>query len=210
MPLKMYLSLIVILFTVIESLDSIYHKRCVCMKWVEILQCTDLDLADYSQFRGSMTWIRKAAFTTSVDVKSANSKSDITLKVTTAVFYEYLSVMHEQSTSSSLKGSGYLYLLLVGIIWIVLTLIIATTCYLVYKCSWKKKVCRKGKTFPKKTDNDWESETLCDQFENLGVNLTAPPPPPTSGFLRRQPSENIWISFLNNIFGLKTYFSPNF
>ena len=66
MPLKMYLSLIVILFTVIESLDSICHKRSVCVKRVGILQCTNLDLVDYNTFRGSMTWIKIAVFTTSV------------------------------------------------------------------------------------------------------------------------------------------------
>ena len=91
----------------------------------------------------------------SKDVKSANSKSDITLKVTTAVFDGYLSVMHEQSTSSSLKASGYVYLLLVGIISIVLTLVIATTCYLVYKYCCKKKVCRKRRTIAKKTDKSY-------------------------------------------------------
>ena len=60
MPLKMFFSLIVILFTVIESLHSICHKRCVCMNRVGLLQCTDL------MFRGSMTWIKTAVFTTSV------------------------------------------------------------------------------------------------------------------------------------------------
>ena len=206
MPFKMYFSLMVIFFTVIESLDSICHKQCVCLKRVGLLQCTDLDSADYSSFRGSMTWIKAAVFTTSVvdtklliqyapnlkgiklhncvivscnlngcpeanlpaeqsstqitnnedidipskDVKTANSKSDITLKVTTAVFDGYLSVMHKQSTSSSLKASGYLYFLLLGIISIVLTLVIAATCYILYKYCCKKKVCRKWKTVPKK------------------------------------------------------------
>ena len=122
----------------------------------------------------------------SKDVKTANSKSDITLKVTTAVFDGYLSVMHEQSTSSSLKASGYLYFLLVGIIAIVLTLVIVATCYILYKYCCKKKACRKRKTVAKKTDNDpgFESETLFDQNDNLGLGLnpTAPQPPP--GFLR--------------------------
>ena len=160
MALKMYLSSIVILLTVIESLDSICHKRCVCMKRVGLLQCTDLNSVDYSTFRGSMTWIKTAVFTTSVvdtklliryapnlkgiklhncvivscnlnrfpevnlsaeqsltpiensedmdipskDVKSANSKSDIKLKVTTTMLDGYLSVM--DGTEYFLKFEG--------------------------------------------------------------------------------------------------------
>ena len=120
----------------------------------------------------------------SKDVKSANSKSDIKLKVTTTMFDGYLSVMDEQSTSSSLKASGYLYLLLVGIISIVLTLVIATTCYLVYKYCCKKKVCRKRRTFPRNPDSDGGSEsgTLFDEYENLGHNPTPPPPSPSRFF----------------------------
>lgn len=140
MSFKMFFCMLVVLFAVIESLDSICHKQCVCMKRVRLLQCTDLDSVDYSTLRGSMAWITSAVFITSIidtdllvayvlnlkgiklhncfivtcnlngcpnpnlpagesptpttnyrdipskDVKSSSSKSDISLKVTTAFF----------------------------------------------------------------------------------------------------------------------------
>ena len=64
----MILYLLVILFHIIGSMsmDNACHKKCVCMKWVRLLQCTDLNPAEYSTFTVSMLWVESAVFTTSI------------------------------------------------------------------------------------------------------------------------------------------------
>ena len=62
----MFVYVLVILFPIIGSMDSVCHKQCVCMKWVRLLQYTDLNPTEYSTFTVSMLWVEWAVFTTSI------------------------------------------------------------------------------------------------------------------------------------------------
>ena len=62
----MFLYILVILFPIIVSMDRAFHKQCVCMKWVRLLQCTHLNPTEYSTFTVNMLWVESAVFTTSI------------------------------------------------------------------------------------------------------------------------------------------------
>ena len=233
-----FLYAFVIVFTVIKSMDSICHQKCVCIKRVGLLQCTDFNLNEYTTFKGNMAWVKSIVFTTSIvdtdklithltnletvklhgceiinchlkgcpkqsepfhdgviatttendetstkDFKSSSSKSDVTLTLKTAVFDGYLSVAHQQTSSSSLNVPRHIYLLLVGIVSVLITIFAVVVSYLIYKYCCKKKVCRRKKTTPNNPDvssfTGSDGETIFDRFENLG-----PDPEQNSGRLR--------------------------
>ena len=62
----MFLYILVILFPIIVSMDRAFHKQYVCMKWVRLLQCTNLNPTEYSTFTVDMLLVESTVFTSSI------------------------------------------------------------------------------------------------------------------------------------------------
>ena len=65
MLLKKFLITLFVLSMRVNSLDSICHRKCHCLKSSSLIQCSDMRKEDFSTFKGGMLWVKKAVFTSS-------------------------------------------------------------------------------------------------------------------------------------------------
>lgn len=54
------------MYSVIGSMETICHSKCYCFKGMDLIQCSNMVVADFGTFRAGMGWVKLGVFTKSV------------------------------------------------------------------------------------------------------------------------------------------------